>query len=226
METGSSVLVDQSRPFSKKCGPSIHGFNGGSSRGGGFPLRSPSHPQLLHVQGACGGLGFLGPHPPPPYASRPLPSQIYASLPPPGLLQRPRPSLLPLPLSKPSSLPSPAASTGRMANKGQRKPRSPPAKRKGDAHPGTTRARKETLAAATLAANSETPQEEDLVGDVYSLSPPPSSLPMPRFCMRERWPPSSSSPPCSALALGGDVQPFGGGVDAGASDDLRRLLRL
>ncbi|PON73403.1 hypothetical protein PanWU01x14_059070 [Parasponia andersonii] len=47
-------------------------------------------------------------------------------------------------------------------------------------------------------------------GSVFSLAPPPSSLPLPRFSMRPKL-------SCNAEAAG---------IDAGATDNLRRLLRL
>ncbi|XP_028766293.1 uncharacterized protein LOC114724150 [Neltuma alba] len=51
---------------------------------------------------------------------------------------------------------------------------------------------------------------ETFPGSVFSLSPPPSSLPLPKFSLRQKL-------SCNAGAAG---------VDAGATDDLRRLLRL
>ncbi|KAJ7966888.1 splicing factor, proline- and glutamine-rich-like [Quillaja saponaria] len=47
-------------------------------------------------------------------------------------------------------------------------------------------------------------------GSVFTLSPPPSSLPLPKFSLRPKL-------GCNAEA---------GGIDAGATDNLRRLLRL
>lgn len=49
-------------------------------------------------------------------------------------------------------------------------------------------------------------------GSVFSLSPHPSSLPLPRFSLRP-----NSKLSCNAEAAG---------IDAGATDNLRRLLRL
>ncbi|XP_060963099.1 pectinesterase inhibitor 10 isoform X2 [Cannabis sativa] len=47
-------------------------------------------------------------------------------------------------------------------------------------------------------------------GSVFSLAPPPSSLPLPRFSLKPKL-------SCNAEAAG---------IDAGATDNLRRLLRL
>ncbi|KAK9270224.1 hypothetical protein L1049_025801 [Liquidambar formosana] len=52
---------------------------------------------------------------------------------------------------------------------------------------------------------------EKFSGSVFTLSPPPSSLPLPKFSLR----PTKLS--CNAEAAG---------IDAGATDNLRRLLRL
>ncbi|XP_062101764.1 uncharacterized protein LOC133807443 [Humulus lupulus] len=50
-------------------------------------------------------------------------------------------------------------------------------------------------------------------GSVFSLAPPPSSLPLPRFSLKPKL-----STTCNAEAAAG--------IDAGATDNLRRLLRL
>ncbi|KAB1204041.1 hypothetical protein CJ030_MR8G028320 [Morella rubra] len=52
---------------------------------------------------------------------------------------------------------------------------------------------------------------EEFSGTVFSLAPPPSSLPLPKFSMRPKL-------CCNAEAAAG--------IDAGATDNLRRLLRL
>ncbi|KAK7310975.1 hypothetical protein RJT34_08800 [Clitoria ternatea] len=54
-------------------------------------------------------------------------------------------------------------------------------------------------------------EKEDMV---FNLAPPPSSLPLPKFSLRPKL-------SCNAEAAGD-----GGGVDAGATNNLRRLLRL
>ncbi|XP_020236050.1 uncharacterized protein LOC109815677 [Cajanus cajan] len=58
--------------------------------------------------------------------------------------------------------------------------------------------------------------EDDHVvwGSVFNLAPPPSSLPLPKFTLR------------SKLACNAEAAASGGGVDDGATNNLRRLLRL
>lgn len=59
---------------------------------------------------------------------------------------------------------------------------------------------------------------------VYLLSPPPSSLPLPTFFLkRPKAAASAASCIAEAMGCGGGG---GGGSNCGASDDLRRLLRL
>ncbi|CAJ1973200.1 unnamed protein product [Sphenostylis stenocarpa] len=58
----------------------------------------------------------------------------------------------------------------------------------------------------------------DLVsGYVFNLAPPPSSLPLPKFSLRSKL-------GCNAEAAAATAA--GGGVDDGATNNLRRLLRL
>nr|DAD41657.1 TPA_asm: hypothetical protein HUJ06_015980 [Nelumbo nucifera] len=64
-----------------------------------------------------------------------------------------------------------------------------------------------TAASATMVIEGEGEKFSD---SVFLLSPPPSSLPIPKFSLR----PKHS---CNVEA---------GGIDAGATDNLRRLLRL
>ena len=49
-------------------------------------------------------------------------------------------------------------------------------------------------------------------GAVFNLAPPPSSLPLPKFSLRSK--------------LGCNAETAAGGVDDGATNNLRRLLRL
>lgn len=59
------------------------------------------------------------------------------------------------------------------------------------------------------------PVNDDVVsGFIFNLAPPPSSLPLPKFSLRSKL-------ICNAEAGGGGV-----GVDDGATNNLRRLLRL
>ncbi|OMO87373.1 hypothetical protein CCACVL1_09082 [Corchorus capsularis] len=66
------------------------------------------------------------------------------------------------------------------------------------------------LASSYLATGIVAKDLEIFSGSVFTLSPPPSSLPLPKFSLRPKL-------SCNAEAAG---------VDAGATDDLRRLLRL
>ncbi|OMO75431.1 hypothetical protein COLO4_26124 [Corchorus olitorius] len=66
------------------------------------------------------------------------------------------------------------------------------------------------LASSYLATGIVAKDLEMFSGSVFTLSPPPSSLPLPKFSLRPKL-------SCNAEAAG---------VDAGATDDLRRLLRL
>ncbi|KAJ1387628.1 Proline-rich nuclear receptor coactivator motif [Sesbania bispinosa] len=54
--------------------------------------------------------------------------------------------------------------------------------------------------------------EDMFSGSVFNLAPPPSSLPLPKFSLRSKL-------SCNAEAAAGSV-------DAGATNNLRRLLRL
>lgn len=230
MDAGSNVLLDHQGLYPKGSNPPFPAFsscnNSNSGTGNNCLLRSASQQLVLDAPGGGvgGGAGFLGPCPPP--YSCPPPLAVYSSLPPSHLLQQSQPPLLPIPLSKSSSLPSPSqtrrtvgAATARSVNKDSKKTKSHSAKAQKDSQFGGARPQKEPAAMTTPvnvpkpAAShfkGELPQEEgDPAGDVFSLSPPPSSLPMPRFSLRAR---------ASAEAFGG--------ADTGASDDLRRLLRL
>lgn len=235
MEAYGSVLVDQGL-YTKRNNSPVPVFSSSCNSDNSVFMHRSAIQQLL----SCHGAVFPGTRPP-LYAASPLPAAptYWSSLPPPRLLQQPScPPLLPLPLSRSFSLPSPSTpvsarrATGiaaaRSANKDQRKPRSPPVK---GPQPGGARPHKEPPAVPRSAAATTSPLKGigaakggcDFPSDVYALSPPPSSLPMPKFSLRARTPstsPQSSS--CDGEALGGAA----GGVDAGASDDLRQLLRL
>ncbi|XWS20935.1 hypothetical protein CRYUN_Cryun30bG0012100 [Craigia yunnanensis] len=66
------------------------------------------------------------------------------------------------------------------------------------------------LTSSYLATSNVAKDLEKFSGSVFTLSPPPSSLPLPKFSRRPKL-------NCNAEAAG---------VDAGATDNLRRLLRL
>ncbi|KAL1542895.1 hypothetical protein AAHA92_19929 [Salvia divinorum] len=149
--------------------------------------------------------GLLQP-PPPPFLTR------HSSQPP----------LLPLPTAaprrtasspaykKPSNYPNSVTSNKSKSPKKQGK-NSP--KRSKDAAPSISfAARKCEIGGGSRAAAAVGDQDQvDIFSSsaAFTFSPPPSSLPLPSFSL---WPKLS----CKAAA----------GVDAGATDDLRRLLRL
>ncbi|XVE69709.1 hypothetical protein DITRI_Ditri10aG0012600 [Diplodiscus trichospermus] len=66
------------------------------------------------------------------------------------------------------------------------------------------------LKSSYLATGNAAKDLDKFSGSVFTLSPPPSSLPLPKFSIRPKL-------SCNAEAAG---------VDAGATDNLRRLLRL
>ncbi|XVF35940.1 hypothetical protein REPUB_Repub19eG0015200 [Reevesia pubescens] len=66
------------------------------------------------------------------------------------------------------------------------------------------------LTSSYIATGNVAKDLEKFSGSVFTLSPPPSSLPLPKFSLRPKL-------SCNAEAAG---------VDAGATDNLRRLLRL
>ncbi|KAF7060269.1 hypothetical protein CFC21_067064 [Triticum aestivum] len=62
----------------------------------------------------------------------------------------------------------------------------------------------------------------DSMYSMYSVSPPPSSVPMPTSLLLAAGAGRKKAPtPCAVQVAGA-----GGGVDVGATDELRRLLRL
>ncbi|KAG1361949.1 putative wiskott-Aldrich syndrome protein [Cocos nucifera] len=173
--------------------------------------------------------------------------------PPPPLHQ---PPLLPLPFSKSATLPSPsptkriaaaAVTTTRTRDKRNKsKPDGNP--RKEARSSGTTSGRSDrpkgesvSVVPQKSAQKSASPpppaerkekvkeggeeEERFAMESVYSLSPPPSSLPLPTFFLIKR-PKAASAASCVAEAMGCGDACGGGRVNAGATDDLRRLLRL
>lgn len=75
-------------------------------------------------------------------------------------------------------------------------------------------AKKESPKKPITASTKEGPKEADMFSGAaaFAISPPPSSLPLPTFSLR----PKMVSCKVEAVA----------GIDTGATDDLRRLLRL
>ncbi|CAA7399670.1 unnamed protein product [Spirodela intermedia] len=192
-------------------------------------LRSNSQPVLLDIPGRAigAGTGFLGPRP----SMYPPAAPMHSSLPNLNHLQQ-HPPLLPLPLAKSSSLPPPIlpgptrrtirVATVRSLIKEEKKPTKSPVKPpKGSQTDGTKTQKHKLCPVVDFPYKHKLhPEEDDEADGVYSLSPPPSSLPIPKFSLRTRRPFSSS--PWVAETFRGDPSK----VDAGASDDLRRLLRL
>lgn len=238
MDAGS-VLVDKTL-YSKRSNSSVPGLRGGSFNSNTLPGR-----RFTRIHG--GDAGYSGLYPPPYIApcAPPPPPPVYSSLP----TQQSHPALLPLPLSMSLSLPSliplpqktkvVARSAPYSAGKDQKKQGYSPVNAKKDLQRGLTQPQKVPLAATP---NARVPRptsaaisfckdqklavdEGDKADYVYALSPPPSSLPMPSFCLRARTP---SPPPPRAASCNLDA--FGGGgallPGAGASGDLRRILRL
>lgn len=149
-----------------------------------------------------------------PPASAPAPF-LYPSFPSYPLRQSSQPPLLPLPAAAPRRSVS-CSPPSKKVGGGSKKPRSP---QKGDKRSprksryvdvspgggGGGARRCESL-------RSVVEQLDIFSGSaVFTISPPPSSLPLPSFSMRPKL-------SCKAEAAAG--------VDAGATDDLRRLLRL
>lgn len=69
---------------------------------------------------------------------------------------------------------------------------------------------KEAISRILTSGNIVIEDTDKFSGSVFTLSPPPSSLPLPKFSLRPKL-------SCNAEAAG---------IDAGATDNLRRLLRL
>ncbi|KAJ0967007.1 hypothetical protein J5N97_023924 [Dioscorea zingiberensis] len=146
--------------------------------------------------------GLFGSRPPPPnHAS--LPSSFPSSSPP----------LLPLPNSEPAI----GIAIKPRDPQHQKKPRSASKRddrwKRGEAPPQKPIEKTEDNGGAAVFDASP-----------YSVSPPPSSLPLPRFSIMKPKPaPAKPAASCVAEAIGASV-----GADDGvtASDDLRRVLRL
>lgn len=158
----------------------------------------------------------------------------FSSFPSSGSKPQKQPPLLPLPSAKIQALPSPPPpATNRKINKGTKDQVQEPKKAKSVSFnlkkESYNRSRKTTkpedrfgpdpsdlptkvfkVMKSSSLKTASSDELEEFSGSIFSLSPPPSSLPLPKFSLR----PKSR---CNAEA---------GGVDNGATDDLRRLLRL
>ncbi|KAH6832858.1 hypothetical protein C2S53_014369 [Perilla frutescens var. hirtella] len=160
--------------------------------------------------------GLLQP-PPPPFLSQ--------SYPPYSLQQSPQPPLLPLPTATPrrSAALSANKKTGNRPNR-SRDPSSLTSKKSKSPKKEEKNSPKKSVAppppsmrsgSFSLAAEADQNQIEYLFSGsaaFTTISPPPSSLPLPTFSLRPKM------RGCKAEAAAA--------VDAGATDDLRRLLRL
>ncbi|KAL6995861.1 hypothetical protein U1Q18_005995 [Sarracenia purpurea var. burkii] len=174
-------------------------------------------------------------HAPPPLLS--------FSYPPPVSFLNPQqqPPLLPLPITKPNSSPRirghSCSPINRKINNRMRTQSLTPRKSKPTiTNPKRTDPKRNLKSVTTTASSSESPATSPMGPDpkdvsgvlsssstgnyndlerfsssvVFTISPPPSSLPFPTFSLRPRL-------SCNAEASG---------IDAGATDNLRRLLRL
>lgn len=175
-----------------------------STINGGFTFRSfnPS-PSLCHHNLSHRSLGPLGSYRSPCHPSIPSSSR--------------QPPLLPLPGSKSTSALSPTKGTamtiGFNQQKHQRRARPSASPRNGKAV--LVRAQK----SKTETWEEERGEREDAMESINSISPPPSSLPLPRFSVPR---PKTAAPAASCV-----MEAMGGGeIDIGATDGLRRLLRL
>ncbi|MBA0738319.1 hypothetical protein Gogos_011696 [Gossypium gossypioides] len=184
---------------------------------------SGAHTSIIHGGGGGGGL-FLAPPPSlsfsypfyqaqhqPPLLPLPLPNKpLYTSL----------PSRTPTLSSSPSNLKSNRYKDQSLTPPKRSKSKQLSGKSVGEPKKLQTRPTEGKKAQGAISKPfvmaSGGPQAaardlERLSSSIFTLSPPPSSLPLPSFSLRPKL-------GCKAEA--------GGGVDDGATDNLRRLLRL
>lgn len=158
---------------------------------------------------------------------------LYSSLP---LPQPNQPPLLPLPLHKTSSFPS-QLNQKRFAapSAPKRKPRA--TKKEPRVQSKNTKIpleRKHSLCPVDDITNDENNMDEEILitshvkdGDIldcYSISPPPSSLPLPGLALLR--PRMKRTTACNSEAVFEEAKLNNYGVDNGATDNLRRILRL
>ncbi|CAL9766056.1 unnamed protein product [Musa acuminata subsp. burmannicoides] len=131
--------------------------------------------------------------------------------------------LLPLPPTNPVPLPSPSKRP-RSHQQNKRKPRcqsvTPTKDPKAKAIAVASRDPLQRLVKVEVGENDS--RCIDFLQSVYSKSPPPSSLPLPSFPLTK--PKSEGSTEAGLGEVKGGI--CGGGVDAGATDGLRRLLGI
>ncbi|RLN35141.1 wiskott-Aldrich syndrome protein family member 1-like [Panicum miliaceum] len=134
----------------------------------------------------------------------------------------PQPPLLPLPAQAPSRHPFQSQPASRPVSRAK-KPRCH------DAAPGPRRMPAAAGASAPITAAAPSKKrvapatglevEWTETGSLYSVSPPPSSVPMPTSLLLTVTAPRKPPTACS-------VEVAGAGVDVSATDELRRLLGL
>uniref|UniRef100_A0A7C9DU10 Uncharacterized protein n=3 Tax=Opuntia streptacantha TaxID=393608 RepID=A0A7C9DU10_OPUST len=132
-----------------------------------------------------------------------------------------QPPLLPLPVSKPifRSLPphiirnsrQPPSPLPNRKQTNKTKPKNPNLKRVTTSEPAATKAELPSCEDGLADEPEKHPK------DVFSLSPPPSSLPLPKFSMRQ---PAKLSCTVQAAAASDQI------IDDSATDNLCRMLRL
>ncbi|KAJ0969944.1 hypothetical protein J5N97_022821 [Dioscorea zingiberensis] len=129
-----------------------------------------------------------------------------------------QPPLLPLPLSKASSIKSTPGKTGGSG------------KKRRNGRKETRSMKMETISHHHYDVQSSKTSEANnivkplILGTVYS--PPPSSLPLPRFSLIRAKTPSCSSCSSSSSSSSCIVEAIGGGKETVTTDDLRRIFGL
>ncbi|XAR61641.1 hypothetical protein NMG60_11016116, partial [Bertholletia excelsa] len=154
-------------------------------------------PQYLHGGVLHAPPPFLSSYPPPFPILNPLPARQPPLLP----LPTPKPNLI-NPVSRTLSCPPANRKTSNRTRDQSRTTKKP----KPQANPEKVNKKQEP---GPVTAGSNDPLGAEPV-DVFTISPPPSSLPLPSFFLRSKL-------SCNAEASG---------IDAGATDSIRRMLRL
>ncbi|WOL18165.1 hypothetical protein Cni_G26958 [Canna indica] len=124
------------------------------------------------------------------------------------------PPLLPLPSRNPSPAPSTSKRSRDQHQQNKRKPRSQ------SVTPTKNPKAKKAIAVSPLECL------DFVVESVYSKSPPPSSLPLPTLSLTKPKGEALAEKAGLVVQVKGGGSGDGGGIDAGATDGLRRLLGL
>jgi hypothetical protein len=163
----------------------------------------------------------------------PLSPSLYSSIP---LPQPNQPPLLPLPLHKTSSFPSQLNQKRFTPSAPKRKPRANKKERRVQTkNTKIPLERKPSLISpADDMTNDENNMDEEIliksqakdrdILDCYSISPPPSSLPLPGLALLR--PKMKITTACNRETVFEEAKLINSGVDNGATDNLRRILRL